>query len=459
MPRWKSLNTNQFYKKREVEGFYNNNDLGVCTMNVMLSFLMSSTYLYKKIKEIRPVYPFYPELQKAKKSILGLVGAVSPARVEPKDVLRKGICDAWANIPYYSPHGVAGDFNALQAFTQIGGFINAKFPKATRYFGLYHTPVTQRFHLFLDALFNNLKPEDYTSKDYSFDYSFYNELNLLNIEFSTKNVNYDALGSVPFDENYYNEIGPRSIGRLDNKLRNERIEPNVILMWFSSKPNLRIHQHSITNLKEHIQDAIKYNIVDPDPYVKLTFTKQIFTTPIIGSELYTYPFPIRGRDIRYQLKAISFRLEEETQRFLHQFDAVRHPQAKIETCVRRLKEKTSKLLKGYHEKLVLYRFFRDYFDHFAGVCRDTMYVDNSEIYKAYDQVRHGFHTFAIISREDKWYMMNDQHAYEIDDITSLTYLLSDEKVDAILLEKYEPSRRKRRVNRSPSVSRRKHYRY
>ncbi|KAI3379044.1 hypothetical protein SNEBB_009962 [Seison nebaliae] len=341
---------------------------------------MSSTYLMKEIRAIAPSDNYYEQMNQVTNYLQRKPATIEQVKILPRDVLRQAICNTHDNIKYPSNYGVGGDYMALKRFLSERGQDfddESDFVKERNKYSPCEATIYETFKIILKNLFE-VDNVNYNAPNKNFNYQFYKDLNMLLIDFNLKNVIYDPTSPKPIDKEYFKEIGENIMSQINTQLTMEHIEPNIILFNFDYTPNLKVHDVTFVDLRKHIRSAIKDDLLNPRPNLKIILSRQLFTIPKITGNIFTYPFPISRKIVQYRLKGISFILEEEIETNLSDFPNVKGPSADLKECMDQLKARTLKDIKDTYEKVMTSLFFDKNSGLFAGLCLEI--TDPLDVY-------------------------------------------------------------------------------
>ncbi|KAI3389325.1 hypothetical protein SNEBB_001442 [Seison nebaliae] len=349
------------------------------------------------------------------------------------NILAKGICETFDNKTYDYEFGPGGHYCLVEGLREhikpirlhsvmAKMMIEKKAPRPMSHFA--------RLETFLKDLVDE-RPITKINDD-GYMYNYYPKLELLNIELFLGNVLYNPIDIKPFLPSYYFEVGHFLMDALRHDLKKDKAEPKLIHMAFLDIPNLRIHQITYYLFFHYLQDLLPNGIENaPPPDFPIYVEYQLFTVPSIRKWTTFFPFPCCQITPKFQLKGLSIRLYAEVELSFRNIPSQNNVFNGVGDCVENFYLKMKDYVWGdLAEFLLLY--MKKYALRFRGLC--TALLDEKEFYPLYDEMGDYMHTFSIIQKNDDWFFMNDQHSFRIDDIDKMTYLLKNERVDAVVLE-------------------------
>ncbi|KAI3387226.1 hypothetical protein SNEBB_001626 [Seison nebaliae] len=379
---------------------------------------------------------FADEMERTREYIDGRSNIVPPTEISLVQFLCDGLCKTAKNETFDSEYGLAGEYCLLKAY---------KSEPDWDYHYIYHEI---RIHENLDispfvrfqALLKDLLGKNYYqiyNDDYRLDY--YSGVRMMNIELPLKNVQHDYMETTKFlPETYYNDIGVNIMEILRLVFNDKNINPLVIHMGFKGNDNLRIHPRSYVSFMEFLEQIDYKPSKDfPPPTFPIYLTTHLYSIPQLKSESLFYPFPVGAADTMYKLTGFSIRMLYEVDVELTRFAPVTELTYLVVKCVSRFLTKTLMQFNGIEGQAakIITPYMRQYSSSFRGFCRAVQDHPNSnDLVKEPDI---DMHTFSVILRVDNWFIINDDYSFLVDDISRITDMLGDERMDAVILERSE----------------------
>ncbi|KAI3388851.1 hypothetical protein SNEBB_005840 [Seison nebaliae] len=444
--RWAKINLLS-KNNSNINGFYNSPELGLCLTNTLLSMITSSLNLMSIVKCRFGDCP--PNIDYQVSDVYRLLCNRSPkygiATVTASDVLIKGICDNYDGKKHGSLFGVAGDYYLLKNYSSKIMPLEFYEPsriichKLTRIIRGTKNNLSSDFKRWTDLIEDLLTPKYVSKFDFPFDFVWYSKIKMLNIELVFDGLSFNPLENRQFHRDYQNLFKHNETRKLNNILTAGNTKPKIIFFGFNKWKSVRLHPRFFYNFINSLNETyILYKQKNIPYHLKnfpVHFYPQTMSTPLdlnqYGNE---YPFRFNNTNFMYTLKSISITLVNE--KIIHLFDipisTINNDE--IDQCVKQIINRTITLLEERTLREIIHFMKLNIIlikYQFSKVCAFFL---NADLGTDYSSDRVYIHAIALIFRNHKWIMMNDELSFAIENIRTITQMLKDESISSVLLE-------------------------
>ncbi|KAI3388106.1 hypothetical protein SNEBB_000558 [Seison nebaliae] len=447
--RWIALDTYGMSSGFRVVGFYNPKDLGVCFVNVLLAMITSSINLMKYLKcKEDSCYTMNFNVENEE-------GLLSTSFVgnRPSDVLIKQICNVFEAKGRTSTFGVAGDYLLSKAIIRENSYhvLSMTSRPICRDMIMFHKNADPndyfRWYELITDLLSRPSLTNITCTTHQlppFVYTYFPEINLLTLDIRAIELPKNPTIMYPFERDYKKYFTKNEFENLDEKLMAKGINPKVVMISFgvaSIKPLvLKIHPtfyHRLIHILPYLPTAYAEMHMEAST---LTYYTQAMSVPQLHDGRNIYPFLINGVMKEYYLKSMVIRLLPEYSISVGQikqyYRTLPENKDNVETCIDLIVEEMRQILLG-----TVIEVNTDYYRYNIGfrimlhkVC--FYLIQEAPLQRGIEGL---IHTVALIERNEKWMLMNDERSSLIDDIETFTKALKYETLTSVLLEERELS--------------------
>ncbi|KAI3378058.1 hypothetical protein SNEBB_007161 [Seison nebaliae] len=252
------------------------------------------------------------------------------------------------------------------------------------------------------------------------------------IEISPKN----RFSLKPFRPDYQKYFKHSKMENLQKELRSLNVDPKLIVLTFGKYRAVRIHPGFYYNVARTLKQAAKTGefALEED---FIYFYPQTFSLPNLSKPKNKYPFLINGVNKMYILKSIAVILVKETTMKISEIPTYKNmdenTQMAVNVCVATTEEEIKNLLRERNLQNLI-PFMEDItIDIYLLLRKICSFLKLDGITK-FGTGNHSIHTFALIVKNERWIIMNDEFSCYVDDINTFTTMLKDETISSVLFE-------------------------
>ncbi|KAI3384888.1 hypothetical protein SNEBB_008976 [Seison nebaliae] len=443
--KWKILNDLANGRDKIYIGLYNGQKIGVCLTNVIIAMISASPILMNVINSNTQCKSF--DVCNFMKKITSELHKDNPMKdevnkISVSDVLAAGIQHISDNRPYKADYGVSGSYLLYKKYSnekdlktvdsessdkKLHRLIFSSKDCSGRDFMRWNNIVRDLF-----LLDSTLQQRDW------YDFFWYEEIKMLNLEMKIGSYPRNSFYKPrPFLKDYYTEFDEQQIQLLRNDL--VRIHPKVVQISSLELLKYDIHPETITNFVRaltygyRLVNVLQMPFTTPDFHVVIT--RQHPTVPKIkNKEKYFVELPIAN--IKYHIKAISIRIENEIQYlFSHLGQPTIEPSAETTNCINyHLNGTYVSIGESIPDAINFMKQREQIIRQRLGIM--CSWVNSKAATRLLIGIEQGTHAITLIEKDNQWTLINDEYSIRIDDIEQMTDILYLEKVSGYLLEEY-----------------------
>ncbi|KAI3388107.1 hypothetical protein SNEBB_000559 [Seison nebaliae] len=279
-----------------------------------------------------------------------------------------------------------------------------------------------------------LGPNTIKDEVYPFSYTWFPHITLLSLDVNVMLVPQNPTISYSFEPDYKKYFAEMELENLDRKLISNKINPKLIMIGFGVTCKYIIHPTFYYSIRTLLPSITRNDVTQQIDSTSIYYYAQTMSVPQLHDGRNVYPFLVNGIMKEYDLKSIAIMLRKEFEikigEIASQYDILPSNIENVQMCTNSMVGEVERIL--IHSPLENGSFYMKH-PNLLEILRKVCVFLLQDAYKRLIAIS-PVHMVALVERNNKWIIMNDDISSFINNIEKFTEALKHEMITSVLLE-------------------------